>query len=32
MPHEEPVALWKRPILWAGAVIVVFFILNLLVW
>ena len=32
MPHEEPVALWKRPIFWAGAVIVVFFILNLLVW
>ncbi len=32
MPHEEPVVLWKRPIFWAAIVIVVFFILNLLVW
>ena len=32
MPHEEPVVLWKRPIFWAAIVIVVFFVLNLMVW
>ena len=32
MPHEEAVELWRRPIFWAAIVIVVFFVLNILVW
>jgi SSS family solute:Na+ symporter len=32
IPHEERVPLIHRPVFWAGVVIVVFFILNLMVW
>ena len=32
MPHETALPLWKKPIFWAAIVIVVFFVLNLMVW
>jgi SSS family solute:Na+ symporter len=32
MPHEAVLPLWKKPIFWAAIVIVVFFVLNLMVW
>ena len=32
IPHETALPLWKRPIFWAAIVIVVFFVLNLMVW
>lgn len=32
IPDEGALALWQRPIFWATAVIVVFFILNLIFW
>jgi len=32
IPHETALPLWKRPIFWAAVVIVVFFVLNLMVW
>jgi len=32
IPHEAALPLWKKPIFWAAIVIVVFFVLNLMVW
>jgi len=32
IPHEAALPLWKKPIFWASVVIVVFFVLNLMVW
>jgi SSS family solute:Na+ symporter len=32
IPHEAVLPLWKRPIFWAAIVIVIFFVLNLMVW
>jgi SSS family solute:Na+ symporter len=32
MPHEEDVAVWKRPLFWAAIVFVVFVALNVIFW